>query len=76
MSGASSERTIAENFAPQGRRTVSKMDDRRREHLRQILDVDATPAVKAVICGLGPYGYIVAMQAALQVVPSENYIRT
>ncbi len=23
-------------------------------------------AVKAVICGLGPYGYIVAMQAALQ----------
>ena len=24
-------------------------------------------AVKAVICGLGPYGYIVAMQAALQV---------
>lgn len=25
-----------------------------------------SPAVKAVICGLGPYGYIVAMQAALQ----------
>jgi len=24
-------------------------------------------AVKAVICGLGPYGYIVAMQAALQI---------
>ncbi len=23
-------------------------------------------AVKAVICGLGPYGYILAMQAALQ----------
>jgi len=23
-------------------------------------------AVKAVICGLGPYGYIVGMQAALQ----------
>jgi len=23
-------------------------------------------AAKAVICGLGPYGYIVAMQAALQ----------
>jgi 3-dehydroquinate dehydratase-2 len=25
-------------------------------------------AVKAVICGLGPYGYIVAMQAAVQMV--------
>ena len=24
-------------------------------------------AVRAVICGLGPYGYIVAMQAALQI---------
>jgi 3-dehydroquinate dehydratase-2 len=25
-------------------------------------------AVKAVICGLGPYGYIVAMQAAVHLV--------
>jgi 3-dehydroquinate dehydratase-2 len=24
-------------------------------------------AVKAVVCGLGPYGYIIAMQAALQI---------
>jgi 3-dehydroquinate dehydratase II len=27
-------------------------------------------AAKAVICGLGPYGYIVAMQAALKILGS------
>ena len=28
-------------------------------------ELQLSPAAKAVICGLGPYGYIVAMQAAL-----------
>jgi 3-dehydroquinate dehydratase-2 len=37
-------------------------------HARDELHRDSklSSAVKAVICGLGPYGYIVAMQAALQ----------
>jgi 3-dehydroquinate dehydratase II len=35
-----------------------------RDELHRHSKVSA--AVKAVICGLGPYGYVVAMQAALQ----------
>ena len=35
-----------------------------RDELRRHSPISAS--VQAVICGLGPYGYVVAMQAALQ----------
>ena len=41
---------------------VSNIHARDELHRHSILSA----AVKAVICGLGPYGYILAMQAALQ----------
>jgi 3-dehydroquinate dehydratase II len=42
---------------------ISNIHARDELHRHSILSA----AVKAVICGLGPYGYIVAMQAALQI---------
>jgi len=42
---------------------VSNIHARDELHRHSILSA----AVRAVICGLGPYGYIVAMQAALQI---------
>ena len=41
---------------------ISNIHARDELHRHSIMSA----AVKAVICGLGPYGYIVAMQAALQ----------
>jgi 3-dehydroquinate dehydratase II len=41
---------------------ISNIHARDELHRHSILSA----AVKAVICGLGPYGYIVAMQAAVQ----------
>ena len=42
---------------------ISNIHARDELHRHSIL----SSAMKAVICGLGPYGYIVAMQAALQI---------
>ena len=42
---------------------ISNIHARDELHRHSIL----SSAAKAVICGLGPYGYIVAMQAALQI---------
>jgi 3-dehydroquinate dehydratase II len=42
---------------------ISNIHARDELHRQSIL----SSAMKAVICGLGPYGYIVAMQAALQI---------
>jgi 3-dehydroquinate dehydratase II len=42
---------------------ISNIHARDELHRHSILSRTA----KAVICGLGPYGYIVAMQAALQI---------
>ena len=42
---------------------ISNIHARDELHRHSILSSTA----KAVICGLGPYGYIVAMQAALQI---------
>jgi 3-dehydroquinate dehydratase-2 len=42
---------------------ISNIHARDELHRHSILSA----AAKAVICGLGPYGYIVAMQAALQI---------